>query len=539
MTEKLWKVKEEFDNMFEFASDGIAIYDKRGILIKSNSAFHEIFKYTVEELKNISFNEFIHPEERAENIKLFQEILSGERTHFSQETRYFRKDGGLVWCRVSASIISNENRLPEYVLITLQNISDSKQAQLNLQEAYTRLEKQLTEQTTGLEQANTLLKQEIADRQKAQSALKVQQEFLQTLINLYPNTIFANGSYTVVTDATTLEEMESELQQAKEQLRAVLDAMPGFVAWINREGQYLGVNQYMADSFNLFPEDFIGKKLGFLQNSPELAQFMAQFITDSGQTSRQVVEAEVHGSTRNYLIAAQKYHQDSLAVIVGIDITERKLAEAKIQTSLREKEILLQEVHHRVKNNLQVISSLLDLQSQEIEDKGMLELFRESQNRVQSMAIVHEKLYQSKDFAKINFAEYAESLTSYLFKAYALNINNITLDLDIADVNLNIDTAIPCGLIINELVSNALKYAFPDNTQGTIRITLHSESNNHLNLTVQDNGVGLPINWDVKSVKSLGIQLVNILTKQLKGTIELDKSVGSKFIIRFAKINRS
>ena len=539
MTEKLWKVKEQFDNMFEFAPDGIAIYDKRGTLIKSNSAFQKIFRYTVEELKNLSFNDFIHPEERAENIQLFQEILSGKRTHFRRETRYFRKDGRPVWGRVSASIISNGNRLPEYVLVSIQNISDSKQTQINLQEAYAQLEKQLTEQTTELEQANTLLKQEIAERKKAQLALKVQQEFLQTLINLYPNTIFANGSYTVVTDATTLEAMESELQQAKEQLRAVLDAMPGFVAWINREGQYLGVNQYMADSFNLSPEDFIGKELGFLQNSPELAQFMAQFIADSAQTSRQVVEAEVHGATRNYLIAAQKYHQDSLAVIVGIDITERKLAEAKIQTSLREKEILLQEVHHRVKNNLQVISSLLDLQSQEIEDKGMLELFRESQNRVQSMAIVHEKLYQSKDFAKINFAEYAESLTSYLFKAYVLNINNITLDLDIADVNLNIDTAIPCGLIINELVSNALKYAFPYNTQGTIRIALHSESDNHLKLTVQDNGVGLPMNWDVKSVKSLGIQLVNILTKQLKGTIELDKSGGSKFIIRFEKKNRS
>ena len=539
MTEELGKIKKQFNTIFEFAPDGIAIFDKQGILIQSNPAFQKILRYTGEELQNLSFHEFLHPEERAENIKVFQEILNRKRTHFSRETRYFRKDGRLVWGRVSASIISDANSLSDYVLITIQNINDRKQAQLNLQEAHAQLEKQLTENIAELEQANTLLKEEITERKKAQSALKVQQEFLQTLINLYPNTIFANGSYTVVTDATTLEAMESELQQAKEQLRAVLDAMPGFVAWINREGQYLGVNQYMADSFNLSPEDFIGKELGFLQNSPELAQFMAQFIADSAQTSRQVVEAEVHGATRNYLIAAQKYHQDFLAVIVGIDITERKLAEAKIQTSLREKEVLLQEVHHRVKNNLQVISSLLDLQSQEIEDKAMLEVFRESQNRVQSMAIVHEKLYQSKDFAKINFAEYTESLTSYLFKAYALNISNITLVLDIDDVNFNIDTAIPCGLIINELVSNALKYAFPDNTAGTIRIALHSDLDNDLRLTVQDNGVGLPINWDVKSVKSLGIQLVKILTKQLKGTIELDKSAGSKFIIRFEKIRRT
>jgi PAS domain S-box-containing protein len=539
MTEELGKVKKQFDTIFKFSPDGILIYDRKGILIQTNSAFQEIFKYTEEELQTFSFNEFIHPDDREESIKLFQEILSGKRTHFSRKTRYFRKDGRVIWGHVSASVIGDAEGLPQYVLITIRNISDSKQAELNLQEAHAHLEKQLTEKTAELEQVNTLLQQEIVERKKGQSAIKAQQEFLQTFINLYPNTILAKGSYTVVTDATTLEAMESELQRAKEQLRAVLDAMPGFVAWINREGQYLGVNQYMADSFNLSPEDFVGQKLSFLKNSPELAQFMTQFIAESAHTSRQVVEAQVNGLTRNYLIAAQKYHQDSLAVIVGIDITDRKLAEAKIQTSLREKEILLQEVHHRVKNNLQVISSLLDLQSQEIQAPSMLEVFRESQNRVHSMALVHEKLYQSKDFAKINFAEYIESLTNYLFKAYDLKTSNITLDLDIDDVNLNIDTAIPCGLIINELISNALKHAFPNNKPGIISIALHSDSDNHLTLTVQDDGVGLPMNWDVKSVKSLGIQLVKILTKQLKGTIELDKTAGSKFIIKFARISRS
>jgi len=186
-----------------------------------------------------------------------------------------------------------------------------------------------------------------------------------------------------------------------------------------------------------------------------------------------------------------------------------------------------------------VISSLLDLQSQQLEDSVMLEVFRESQNRVKSMALVHEKLYQSKNFAKINFAEYTESLTNYLFKAYELNPGQVSLELDIEEVALNIDTAIPCGLIINELVSNALKYAFPGQRSGKIGITLHSEADKRFTLTIKDDGVGLPGDWDFKNVKSLGLQLVKVLTKQLKGTIEINPSLGSQFQVKFSEIRSS
>jgi two-component sensor histidine kinase len=312
--------------------------------------------------------------------------------------------------------------------------------------------------------------------------------------------------------------------------------MPGFVAWINSEGKYLGVNQYMADAFNLSPDIFVGQELGFLQNSPNLAEFMTHFIAESVQTSNQVVEAKINGSTRNYLVAAQKYCRNSLAVLVGIDITKHKEAEAQIQASLREKEVLLQEVHHRVKNNLQVISSLLDLQSQQIEEQATLEIFRESQNRVKSMALVHEKLYKSQDFARINFAEYTESLTSYLFKAYPFNRDKITLELNLDEVTLNIDTAIPCGLIVNELVSNSLKHAFPNNQSGTIRISMFADETQHFNLIVEDNGVGFPPDWNLKQSQSLGVQLVHVLTKQIKGKLELDNRLGSRFCVCFPAI---
>jgi len=218
---------------------------------------------------------------------------------------------------------------------------------------------------------------------------------------------------------------------------------------------------------------------------------------------------------------------------INLDITERKQAEIQIQASLREKEVLLQEIHHRVKNNLQVISSLLDLQSQYITDPTTVELFQESQNRVKSMALVHEKLYQSQDFARINFAEYIENLTSYLFQIYIVECNYVDLRFSINEVNLTIDTAIPCGLIISELVSNALKYAFPNGREGIIEVILTAAPDNRCHLTVKDNGVGFPPDLEFTKPKSLGLQLINVLTEQLEGTLSFNLDQGTEVNISF------
>ncbi|HEY9635052.1 MAG TPA: histidine kinase dimerization/phosphoacceptor domain -containing protein [Coleofasciculaceae cyanobacterium] len=218
------------------------------------------------------------------------------------------------------------------------------------------------------------------------------------------------------------------------------------------------------------------------------------------------------------------------------DITERKLAETRIKESLLEKEILLQEIHHRVKNNLQVLSSLFELQSQYIKEQAMQSIFRDCCNRVKSIALVHETLYRAKNFASINFKEYIKNLASYLYQIYTVKLNQIKVELDIDEVVLNINTAIPCGLIINELVSNALKHAFPDKTDGIINVTFSSDLDKHYRLTVKDNGVGFSRNQDLNSVKTLGLQLVKVLSNQLGGTLELDGSTGTEFCLRFPEL---
>lgn len=221
------------------------------------------------------------------------------------------------------------------------------------------------------------------------------------------------------------------------------------------------------------------------------------------------------------------------------EITERKRAEEQVKASLKEKEVLLKEIHHRVKNNMQVISSLLSLQSRYIKDKQALELVKKSRDRVLSMALVHEKLYQSQDMARIDFAKYIKSLAQSLYQSYKTNMERIALEIRVESVFLGIDWAIPCGLIINELVSNALKHAFPLSWEGKgkIEISLNQTNDNEIELIVRDNGVGLPKGLDIRCSETLGLHLIVILVEdQLKGKIELNRRRGTEFKIRLKRL---
>jgi two-component sensor histidine kinase/PAS domain-containing protein len=215
------------------------------------------------------------------------------------------------------------------------------------------------------------------------------------------------------------------------------------------------------------------------------------------------------------------------------EIAERTLAEEKIREALSEKEILLKEVHHRVKNNLQVISSLLNLQAAEVSDDETIKALMESQNRVRSMALIHEKLYQSNDLARIDFAGYLESLISSLSQTYRIDSDKIRLKVNAENIGLNIDTAIPCGLIVNELVSNSLKYAFPSGKPGTIEVSCKQSKNNRCTLLVSDNGIGLPIRFEIDKSPSLGLKLVTSLVKQIGGSLVVDRKNGTQIKIEF------
>jgi two-component sensor histidine kinase len=219
------------------------------------------------------------------------------------------------------------------------------------------------------------------------------------------------------------------------------------------------------------------------------------------------------------------------------DITERREAEEQVRKSLHEKELLVKEVHHRVKNNLTVIHSLLKLQSRYVEEERYREMFNDSMGRIKSMATIHEKLYRSEDLAKINFSDYISDMTDSLYRSYELSPGKVTLKKDVEKVTLGIDASIPCGLIVNELISNALKYAFPEDRKGEIKLSLRMKGRDEIELTVSDNGVGIPEGLDYRKTDTLGLNLVRDLVGQLGGIMELNREKGTEFQITFRKRN--
>jgi two-component sensor histidine kinase len=238
----------------------------------------------------------------------------------------------------------------------------------------------------------------------------------------------------------------------------------------------------------------------------------------------------------NKKAAISKKRNDFDALALGINMLGDELQTSTV--SLIEKEVLIKEIHHRIKNNLQIISSLLNLQSEKVTGPA-LEAFRESKNRIKAMALVHEKLYHSKDLVNIDMKEYIESFLSYMNNTYNLNPEKIHLHtkIELTSPYLDLDTAIPCALILNELISNSCKYAFPENREGNISLFLgmtdkKGEANQYI-LEVSDDGVGIDKNIDLEKTDSLGLQLVTILTSQIDGKLELSRNNGTKFSLTF------
>ncbi len=352
--------------------------------------------------------------------------------------------------------------------------------------------------------SNEQLHNEISERQQAEGKIQKQNEFLNNILEslTHPFYVIDAHDYTVTLSNTSAK----------------------------NDGIFENRTCYFSSHKNNIP-------CGSLEHPCPLDEVL--------RTKQMVVVEHVHHATDNteknievhgYPIL-DKDENVTQMIVYSQDITARKKAEDQLRESLKEKEVLLGEIHHRVKNNLQVIYSLLSIQTEYVKQKKYCNILKDCQNQILSMAQVHEKLYQSKNLSEINIKEYILDLAGDLFASYKVNMNRIKLNVQIENISFGIDTAIHCGLIINELLSNVLKHAFPDKRKGAITIRLKAIGNKEYELIVHDNGIGLPKQIDINEADTFGLQLIQLLAEgKLKGTLKQNPSEGTEFQIHFKDI---
>ncbi|MFC1503993.1 PAS domain S-box protein [Spirochaetota bacterium] len=567
-----------FKNIVDLAPDGILTVDFKGYIVYANPAFIKLTGYQKEEIVGKHFTKLptLRAKDIPQYIKMFVTMIKKDKIK-SLNFIWHHKDGKERYGAARFSFLKEKGKKVGFQTIC-RDITEQKKAEealIESEEKYRYIFEQspigiglssmdgkvissnkAMEKITGYT-INELRSIKLSDTYKDPQ----QRKLLLNELNKYGkvsnfhvqlkrknNSIYdaslsiskvhINGKdflQAMCIDITESKNTEEALRENKELFNLFMDHLPVNVFIKDDKSRALFVNEQMnrtfgakqwigKDALKLFPKIFAEKMISDDKNVLDKGfQKIEEVIPVKNKTLR---------FFETYKFKIARKNKSPLIGGIGLDITERKKAEEQIKRSLIEKEILIKEIHHRVKNNLQIISSLLSLQTKHIKDKKALEAFAESENRVHSMALIHNLLYRSKDISNISMKDYINSLVDYITNSYSHN-SHVSVTIKVKDVHVDIDKLVPCGLIINELVSNIFKYAFPDNKKGTITISFHYDNKGHYILTISDNGIGIPKGFDIKRSESLGLTLVYTLTEQLDGKIKMTRNKGTKFTIRF------
>jgi PAS domain S-box-containing protein len=457
----LQKSEELFRTLFEQAPIPISVMDLETYrIVQRNDAHRKLLGYNDEELAQTTVVENSHQDDWEADLAQVERLISGELSTFQMEKRLIHKNGSVIDTNLTVALVKDtEGRI--YSLGMIEDIGERKAM-------------------------------EAAQRQA-----------------------------------------EKALQASEARYRAIVETQTELITRFLPDGTLTYANPAYCRYYGGQPEDFLNRSFETEIHPDDLDRVRS--LQASLSLSNPVVSYEQRWIDHNGTLRWQQWTDRGIfdaegSLIegqgVGKDITDRKHAELQAAKSLHEKEVLLREIHHRVKNNLQMITSLLRLQASYIEDPRLVEPLRDSQSRVKAMALVHEQLYRSENLARVNFAEYIDSLVTHLQRAYALTTHQIQFRQEIASVELNADQVVPCGLIVSELISNAIKHAFPPcafPNEAEIYIGFTKAIAGHYVLQIADNGVGLPPNFNLSSVESLGFQLITALTHQLRGKMLLDQ----------------
>ena len=325
---------------------------------------------------------------------------------------------------------------------------------------------------------------------------------------LYKQNYQLLGWLIIFRDINPIKIAEKSLQTSEKEYRDLVDNALVGIYKADKNGNILFANDSMIKMFGYDSKGEIENfNISKLYKNLDDRDIIIKKLNEDGKLEEREVEMVKNDGSIINILASASMNGETISGMT-MDITDKKKAQTQIKKSLQVKDMLLKEIHHRVKNNLMVISSLLNLQSRCIKDEASKSIFKDSQNRARSMAMIHELLYQSSDLKSINFGNYINKLTNELCSVYITDPNKIKLNMDIGDIMLDINTAIPLGLIVNELVSNSMKHAFPNNKQGKIDIKFNLDNGNY-SMIVSDNGVGFPQDYNIENSDSLGLKIVN------------------------------
>ena len=526
--------KDYLSAIVKMANEAIISIDEQHRVIQFNRGAEKIFGYAAAEVLGRPLG-ILMPQRFAEphrgHIHTFAQGAEESRPMDQRSIVWGkRKDGNEFQAEVSISKILFRGQLR--FTATLRDVSERIQLHTQLQQANQELEQRIAERTRELTHANQLLSQEIVQRRLTEEQLHQFNKNLEQRIKERTEALDHINARLKEEIAQT-RQATGALRKSEEKSRALVSALPDLLIVYDKNGRYLDLKRPPESNDTLFTQDQLGKNVHEVLPAVLAGPMMDQ-IQDAWKTgSLQLFEYQriEHGSAR-YFEARFLPYGDGLILSIIRDITARKKTERMLVKTIHEKEILIKEIHHRVKNNLQIISSLLSLQSNTIEESQTREALRESQSRLRSMSQIHELLYQSHEPTSVQFSPYARTLVDSLFRSYGINTQRIKVLFDTQDVKLDLPVAIPCGLILNELVSNCLKHAFPPEGTGTIRVHFSANEGRSI-LRVGDDGMGLSPNFHMENIKTLGISLITTLVKQIKGNMEVQNGNGTSVTIAF------
>ncbi len=587
--------KERFRAIFANAPVGISVADSDGRYISVNRAFCDMVGLSEEELTSRSFREITFPQDLEVSAEKFRALVQRKIPAYELTKRYLRKDGETITVRISAARLFDQESEDASAICVVEDITDRTLVSNALKESQKELQARdelfqtfmnnspvlaFMKDETGRyvyvnrpwegalgRNASNALGKATQDVWPLESALLLREtdeavlasdesmEFVRSLtdpagkiIHLWVCKFPVRDAYGnkyvggVALDITKQKNDEKALKESEEKFRLLVETMNDGVGITDADGIVTYINDRVTEITGFSRNEIMGRKITDFVDSVTREKFAEQFAQRKEGRSGiyEVVFVCKDGQPIPLILSSKPlFGEDGTfrgALAVATNIGEFKQTQERLLASLKEKDVLLQEVHHRVKNNLQLMLSLLRMQSRRIEEPRILEVLRDAENRVFSISLVHEKLYLSPTLSTIQMGPYVKALTSHVVQAYQGASSQIAVVVHVDEVTFSLDTAIPLGMILTELVSNVLRHAFPPGTKGQLRVALRAKNDDMYELSVADTGVGSDVQRDACARESLGLDLVRTFTAQLEGNVEIENGGGTTVRISFRDI---